>query len=162
MRTFQLIFLLFCLPSLHASDGPSLVEGPSSLLYPDFWHTPLGIHRGTPRLLRMFLGDKTEFDDPQGMACVRMLEYGPENPQLTVFGVNSGRSCVIYNPDMLSLELFGSPGAGDGQFDHPNGIAALPDGRVAVADTNNHRVVLLRFNGKKLHWDKVLDRKSVV
>ena len=37
----------------------------------------------------------------------------------------------------------GSQGSGDGQFNGPRGMAALPGGRLAVADTINHRVVVL-------------------
>ena len=160
MRTFYLLLSLFCLPSLLASDGPSVVKGPSSLLYPDFWHTPMGIHRGTPQLLRVFLGDRVQFDDPEGLACTRMKENGPENPQLTVFGVNSGAACIVYNPDMLSLDLLGRPGTGQGEFMHPGGIAALPDGRVAVADTGNNRVVLLQYSHKKLSWEAALGHEG--
>jgi DNA-binding beta-propeller fold protein YncE len=159
MRTFRFILALACLGRLHA-EGPAALYTPSSLVYPDFWHTPLGIHRGTPRLLDMFLGGKAKFDDPQGLAALRMKESGPENPQLTVFGVNSGASQIIYNPDMLSLKLFGSPGTGEGQFMHPCGVAALPDGRVAVADTGNDRVVLLRYSHGELQWQQSLGKEG--
>jgi hypothetical protein len=110
--------------------------------------------------MKIFLGPEAHFDDPEGLACTRMLENGPESPQLTVFGVNSGQSCVIYNPDMLSLDSLGSPGSGDGQFMHPLGVSALPNGRVAVADTGNNRVVLLQFHSKKLRWVSVLGKEG--
>ncbi len=159
MRTLALILLI--LPPLPATaKGPSLLSGPSSLVYPDFWHTPMGVHKGTPKLLSLFLGERSRFNDPQGLACTRMLEHGDENPQLTVFGVNSGRSEIIYNPDMLSLDVFGHEGQGPGEFLHPMGVACRPDGRVAVADTGNHRVVFLRFAGRRLLWEAVLGTRG--
>ena len=139
MRTLLFFLYLSFQAPLCLAGEPAILTLPSSLVYPEFWHTPMGIHRGTPRLLAMLSGGRAEFNDPEGIACTRMYENGPENTQLTVFGVNSGQSCVIYNPDMLSLGFFGSQGKGPGQFDHPGGIAALPNGRVAVADTGNHR-----------------------
>ena len=48
--------------------------------------------------------------------------------------------------DMTSLSFeraIGSYGAGDRQFKRPFGVAALPGGRLAVADWGNHRVVVL-------------------
>jgi DNA-binding beta-propeller fold protein YncE len=155
MRSFFILVTFLGLGRLRA-DGPALIVSPSTLVYPDFWHTPMGVHRGTPRLLKLFLNRHAEFADPQGMAAQRMKENGPESPQLTVFGVNSGLSQIIYNPDMFSLDSFGSEGSADGQFMHPVGIAALPDGRVAVADTGNNRVVLLRYHHGTLIWQQAL------
>jgi hypothetical protein len=157
MRTFLLILALASCPWSHA-EGPAVIHSPSTLVYPDFWHTPLGLHRGTPKLLNMFLGGRAEFRDPEGLACTRMKENGPENPQLTIFGINAGSCQLIYNPDMFSLDIFGGEGTGDGQFMHPMGVAALPDGRVAVADTGNNRIVLLRFKEGKLSWQQSLGR----
>jgi hypothetical protein len=36
---------------------------------------------------------------------------------------------------------FGTRGSGDGQFDHPGGIAVGPLGRIFVVDRNNARLV---------------------
>ena len=64
----------FCAVGPLQADGPSVIYSPSTLVYPDFWHTPLGVHRGTPKLLKLLLGDKVEFNDPQGLACTRMKD----------------------------------------------------------------------------------------
>ena len=52
---------------------------------------------------------------------------------------------VGYRATALAFErAIGSQlGDGDGQFNVPFGVAALPGGRLAVADTGNHRVVVL-------------------
>jgi hypothetical protein len=149
---------LFCLLSLAAPalGGPRIASEPSTLVYPDYWHTPLGLHRGTPRLLAFMLGDQVKFDDPMGVACARMAEQGGTGPQITAFGVNSGSGQIVYNPDMMHLAVFGQAGGGDGRFYNPIGIACHPSGRVAVADSGNHRIVFLRYKDGKLQWDHVL------
>jgi sugar lactone lactonase YvrE len=148
-----LALALLWLPSRPAQAwDPKVIKGPSTLVYPDFWHTPLGVHKGTAELLRIFTGGRARFNDPQGVACVRMKENGPENPQLTVFGVNSGDGQIVFNPDMFHLSVYGETGSGEGQFVKPTGIAALPDGRVAVADTGNHRIALLQYKKGDLSW----------
>jgi hypothetical protein len=123
-----------------------MTDTPSTLVYPSFWHTPFGIHKGTPFWLKVFLGTRTYFNNPQGLACTKLLtDYGKINPgrddwQLTVYGVNSGNSEVIYNPSMYSLGMFGSYGKGDGQLDHPVGIACNEQGDIYIADTGNNRL----------------------
>lgn len=132
--------------------APRLERAESTLVYPDFWHTPLGIHRGTPELLELLLGGRARFDDPEGVACVHMAEDGLDTPQITAFGVNRGASQLLYNPDLRSLEIFGRPGSGKDAFDHPTGVACLADGSVAVADTGNDRIVLLDYHRGELAW----------
>lgn len=148
----DLFLALLCAASL-AQAEPALITKPSTLVYPDFWHTPLGLHRGSPKLLKLMLGDKVHFNEPAGVACTRMKEHGEQSPQITAFGVNSGSGQVVYNPDMTSLAVFGEEGSGDGHFLQPVGIACLPDGRVAVADSGNHRIALLRFKKGLLSWE---------
>jgi DNA-binding beta-propeller fold protein YncE len=147
----DLFLALLCLSSLSQAE-PAVITSPSSLVYPDFWHTPLGLHRGSPKLLKLMLGDRAVFNDPAGVACTRMRENGEQSPQITAFGVNSGAGQLIYNPDMKSLDVYGEEGSGEGHFLKPIGVACLPDGRVVVADSGNHRVVQLQFSKGHLRW----------
>ncbi|MES2201822.1 MAG: hypothetical protein V4498_06195, partial [candidate division FCPU426 bacterium] len=62
MRTFILLVLATLVPASGVFGGEaSLLYSSSTLVYPEFWHTPLGVHRATPALLRIFLGDKADF-----------------------------------------------------------------------------------------------------
>jgi DNA-binding beta-propeller fold protein YncE len=55
---------------------------------------------------------------------------------------------------------FGGPGkSGDGVFWFPNGVAALPDGRILVADTNNSRLQFFDEQGNFLEsWQGDIER----
>lgn len=130
----------------------------TTLVPPPFGHT-LGIHRARPSHLALFLGDRTTFDDPQGLAAVKFAsDDDPEEKgddfQLTLFGVNAGRHQILYNSSMQTLAIYGGPGTGEGRFRSPHGIAASADGRVYVADTGNERVARLRWDpvARGLRW----------
>jgi len=130
----------------------------TTLVYPPFAHT-LGIHRARPAHLKLFLGDRTRFDDPQGVAAVKFASDDDpaargDDFQLTLFGVNSGRGEVLYNSSMSTLAVFGRRGSGEGEFERPHGITAAPDGRVYVADTGNRRIARLRWEpgSRALAW----------
>lgn len=130
----------------------------ATLVYPPFAHT-LGIHRAQPIHLRIFLGDRTRFDDPRGLAAVKFAadddpDASGDDYQLTLFGVNAGRGEIIYNSSMQTLAIYGRLGSGEGAFREPRGIAATPDGRVYVADAGNGRVVRLRWDhrARALRW----------
>jgi hypothetical protein len=127
-----------------------------SLVFPPFLHS-YGIRKATPGHLFMFFGSQTRFEDPQGLATTRLRTW--DNPatdedddEVTVYGVNSGRSEIIYNKSMWKLGRFGKKGKGKGCFLFPRGIAADEKGNVFVADSGNNRIVRL-FNPKsRLEW----------
>ncbi len=130
----------------------------TTLVAPPFAHT-LGIHRAQSSHLGLFLGDRTRFDDPQGVAAVKFAsdddpEARTDDYKLTLFGVNAGRHEIIYNSSMKTLAIYGGRGSGEGRFEAPRGIAATVDGRVYVADSGNRRVARLRWDrqGRKLGW----------
>ena len=59
-----------------------------------------------------------------------------------------------FSPAGDYLSSFGSPGRGPGQFIVPHSIAASQDGRVYVADRENHRVQVFTAEGQFLaQWD---------
>jgi DNA-binding beta-propeller fold protein YncE len=121
----------------------------TTLIPPPFWHD-LGYHRASNFFLDMYLGHDFRFDDPEGLACERMIAEEQrskpgEEDILSLFGVNSGTSQILYNLGMSKLALFGGAGSGDGQFQHPHGIAVDRQGDIYIADTDNNRVVRLRY-----------------
>jgi iron(III) transport system ATP-binding protein len=62
---------------------------------------------------------------------------------LAVIEYTAGRISVI-NPDGSLVGRYGRTGRGEGAFATPWGIAAGADGRIFVADTGNHRIVVVR------------------
>ncbi len=130
---------------------------PTTLVFPAYTHS-YGIQRATPAKLFMLAGWKTRFNDPQGIACVKLKKLDDpqtehDDDELTVYGINSGEHNIIYNKSMYFLGIYGKPGSGEGQFHFPKGITADEDGNVFVADWGNHRIVHLFFsNDRLLEW----------
>jgi len=126
-------------------------EKNTAFIYPPWKHT-WGVVKATPFKLRMFVGNKTRFNDPQGIAVARMDSWDdPErtgdDDEITAYGVNSGDNCIIYNRSMYALGVYGLDRKHT-KFKHPWGIAADSKGNVYVADRGNARVVRL-FNPKE-------------
>jgi DNA-binding beta-propeller fold protein YncE len=68
---------------------------------------------------------------------------------------------TVLNGDGSFSASWGTPGAGDGQFQEPWGIAVAPDGNVYVADTWNHRIQYFDSSGKFLgKWGRLADAKG--
>jgi len=128
-------------------------DGPTTLVHPPFGHC-MGICRAGTEQLAMLLGGLVRFDDPQGLACVKLQEWDApgvgDDDELAVYGVNSGTGHIIYNATMYTLGLYGGTGSGDDELRAPHGIAADPEGRVVVADTGNSRVVILHRSGPRM------------
>jgi len=129
-------------------------DEPTTLVYPTFLHT-WGLQRARPAHLRLFLGERTHFADPQDLAATVLDTWDDpaqegDDDEVTVYGVNAGRGEIIYNTSMFTLGLYGGRGKGEGQFLHPRGIDADPAGNVVVADTGNDRVSVLYNDGRLL------------
>ncbi len=92
-----IILSLSCVKFIYAEKN-------TSYIYPPWRHT-WGVVRATPFKLRLFLGNKTKFNDPQGLACVRLLSWEDTPPtaddaEITVYGVHSGHNCIVYHRSM--------------------------------------------------------------
>lgn len=130
-------------------------------MVPPFSHT-LGFQRVTSFYLHLYLGDKFTISNPQGMCGAKMIEEddpqtGKDDHILTMFTVNSGTGQILYNVKLVRPGLYGSTGSDTGQFRNPHGICCNPQGDVYVADTDNNRVVRLRYSRGQLSWVSVLD-----
>ncbi|MFH1680877.1 MAG: FlgD immunoglobulin-like domain containing protein [Candidatus Eisenbacteria bacterium] len=133
---------------------------PTTLVYPTFRHD-LGLHHVNDFHLRLFTGNRHRFRDPRGIAAVKLIERDrPEktgdDDELTVYGVNAGEHCIIYNSSETTIASHGEKGSGPGRFLDPWGIAANAAGDVYVADTGNDRIVHLRYRAGILHEIKTL------
>ena len=129
---------------------------PTTLLVPPFTHT-LGFNRIGRLYISLYLGRSFKLDDPQGMCGAKMVEEddtttSSDDHILTMFGVNSGSSQIVYNVKLIEPRIYGSPGSDTGHFDHPHGIACNKYGTVYVADTDNDRVVRLKYENTRLTW----------
>ncbi len=136
-------------------------SGPSTLLVPPFEHT-LGYNRLGQTLINMYLGRSFKVSDPQGICGAKMIEEDDPSTMrddhiLTMFSVNSGTGQIVYNVRLLQPKVYGSQGTGTDQFRRPHGICCNPQGDVYVADTDNNRVVRLKYEGGQLRWVGVVD-----
>ncbi len=135
--------MLFLLLALFNYDPQTLTE-------PPFKHT-LGFNRASRYYLQLFLGPKYDYDDPQGVAAVKLSEL--DNPdtrrdddELSIFAVNSGAGHILYNTGLSGVKVYG----GENVFSSPKGITANADGLVGLADFGNHRIVKLQYSGGTL------------
>jgi hypothetical protein len=133
----------------------STAEQNTTYVYPPWKHT-WGVVRGTPLKLRLLVGNKTHFNDPQGIAVVRLDVWDDstktgDDDEITAYGVNSGDNCIIYNKSMYALGIYGLDDDHQ-KLSKPWGIAADASGRVYVVDSGNSRVVRLFNSGDKLEY----------
>jgi streptogramin lyase len=134
---------------------------PTTLLVPPFEHT-LGYNRLGRLLISMYLGRDFRVNDPQGICGAKMAEENDTTTMrddhiLTMFTVNSGTGQIVYNVRLLEPRVYGRAGSDTGQFSRPHGICCNPQGDVYVADTDNDRVVRLRYQRSRLQWVGVID-----
>jgi DNA-binding beta-propeller fold protein YncE len=150
-------------------------DQPSTLVYPPYGHC-MGIYRAGTEQLNMLLGGMVTFDDPQGLAAVKLSEWDSPEPsdddELAVYGVNSGPGQIIYNASMYALGFYDGGGRSADRLSSPHGIAASPAGDVYVADTGNGRVAVLSRRGARIKpssyirgleepWGVALDGRAI-
>ena len=136
-------------------------DNPTTLMVPPFEHT-LGFNRVSRFFISMYLGRSFKLDDPQGMCGAKMVEE--DNPKtsgddhiLTLFAVNSGSGQIVYNVKLVEPRVYSGEGSDTAQFRRPHGICCDKYGDVYVADTDNDRVVKLKYADTHLHWVAVFD-----
>jgi len=126
---------------------------PSTLVYPPYGHC-MGIYRAGPEQLNMLLGGLVRFNDPQGLAAVKLSEWdspdASDDDELAVYGVNSGSGQIIYNASMYTLGYYDGEGSSHDRLSSPHGIAATASGDIYVADTGNGRVAVLSRRGSRI------------
>ncbi len=145
-----MISTLICFILLITSD----IYDPTTLVFPPFGHSG-GYHKITPYSIRSLLRERISFNDPQGIAAVKLEETDDpstvnDDDELTFFAVNAGSGQIIYNIGFSDIGTYGSSGAGENQLWEPQGIAVTTSGDIYVADKNNHRIVHLKYSGGKI------------
>jgi hypothetical protein len=123
---------------------------PQTLAVPPFKHT-FGFYRASKYYLRLFLGPGYDYNDPQGIAAVKLNELDDpktkkDDDELTVFAVNSGNGQIVYNIGLEAVKVYGN----NKLFSNPKGITVNKDGLIALADYGNKRVVKLQYKGGKI------------
>ncbi len=149
-RQVSVLIGLFLFVSVPTPGAPA-ANRETTLDYPTFKHD-LDMHHVTSFHLRLFTGNRHRFNRPRGLTAVKLVERDRpdktgDDDELTVYGLNAGEHCIIYNMSPTSIGSYGRKGKGEGEFLDPWGIAANPAGNVYVADTGNDRVVRLRDRG---------------
>ncbi len=164
MRKIIIFYLLFAFSHfpLFGQD----VSEQTTLVFPAFLHT-YGIRKATRFHLFVFTKNRTHFDNPQGLAVVRLAAWEDsttenDDDEVTVYGVNSGENCIIYNTSMTSLGIYGLDEKGSERLNRPQGIAADKWGNVYVADAGNHRIVKLFNPGHSLHFVRSVGSKGKI
>jgi DNA-binding beta-propeller fold protein YncE len=123
--------------------------------------TSVAIHAG-PSGRVLLVGDSMNFRiqllDPASGASLRQFgrlgDAPGEMPRIKGVGVDGGRRVWVSDAHLDRVSLYdregsllitiGSSGSQPGEFSFPAGIAAHPDGRVAVVDSYNRRIQILR------------------
>jgi DNA-binding beta-propeller fold protein YncE len=94
---------------------------------------------GTP--IAQWKGPQPGFYGPRDVAI------GPEN---SIYIVDQGRTRIVrFRSDGSILQVWGSPGKGDGQFSDPSSVAVDEhNNRIYVADPGNQRIQVFDLDGK--------------
>lgn len=159
-----IITLMGSLYPLNVFSQKEPKDDPTTLVFPTFLHT-YGIRKATRFHLFLFTQNKAKFKDPQGLAVVRLKSWDDttrtnDDDQVTVYGVNSGQDCIIFNASMKSIGIYGLDEKGTERLNQPHGIAATENGEVYIADTGNHRIVKLFNPGHDLKFQKSVGEKG--
>ncbi len=133
-------------------------RGATTLVTPPWTHC-LGLHKVTQFHLDVYSGYREKFIEPEGLFCVKLAskdrpDTRRDDDELTVYGVNSGASDIIYNKSLVSIGIVGAPGDGPLRFRNPLALTGDTEGNLYVADTGNDRIAHLRYVDDDLVWIK--------
>jgi len=161
IKFHSLLVVFFVAGLVFASGVQVLKDVPSTFVYPADGFLPFNLHRATQTIASIYAGCR--FNDPQGVACALLkTDHDPKSPQndvvVTVIGVNSGAGELLYNVGLKDIRRFGAVGHLEKEFFQPTGAAIDSDGDVAIADTGNNRIALLRHDGLRLTWLKAVGK----
>ena len=123
----------------------------TTYIYPS-WLNHVGFAQFGSFDLRLFLGNKTRFDNPQGMTV--FVPVGEKYP--VCVWVNSGQNAIVYNRSHfsldrngfktpLSLQVSGKNFPIEGKMKIPWGITSDKHGNFYVVDRGNSRVLKLSY-----------------
>jgi len=158
------VALIICLLVSNGGAQHNNKSEPTTLVFPPFLHT-YGIRKATRFHLFLFTKNRAKFKNPQGLAVVRLTSWEDstttkDDDEVTVYGVNSGQDCIIYNRSMKTLGIYGLDETDTQRLKSPHGITANEKGEVFVADTGNHRIVKLFNPGHDLVFQKSVGKKG--
>jgi DNA-binding beta-propeller fold protein YncE len=124
-------------------------EGGTTLVTPP-WNHCLGLHKVTQFHLDVYSAYREDFDDPQGLFCVKLeseddLSHTRDDDELTVFGLNSGKHKLIYNKSLTSIGIVGSDREDKVNFNNPQSLSGDCKGNVFIADAGNNRIVHMKY-----------------
>lgn len=126
---------------------------PGTLVAPPKAHT-FGFRRVTGREISLFLRDDT-LTSPGGIAVVRLAATNDpgttgDDDEVTVVALDSHTGKIFTNFGLLKAGAWSGEGTEIGPLRAPRDVALDKEGRVAVTDPGNRRVVLLRHDGSAL------------
>lgn len=133
-------------PSAAADDAATLVPPPAA-------HT-FGVRRVTDRELRLLMPG-VGLDSPGGIAVARLAATddpaeSADDDEVTLVAVDTGGNALFATIGLARVTRWVGAGTASGPLARPADVALDAAGRIAVADTGNRRVVILRHDGQRI------------
>jgi hypothetical protein len=133
--------------------GPAVADPPTTLVPPPAAHT-FGIRRLTQRELTLVMPG-VALVSPGGLAVTRLAatddpDDRSDDDEVTVVGVDTGAGALFTTFGLAKVGRFDGKGTEFGPLSRPDDVAIDRTGLVAVTDTGNRRVVILRHDGTRL------------